>query len=68
MTEASISTQASDLADARQTILSIYRGFESLDAENLDSNFAHTPDLIAFGTDWDEKSVGWDMYKDVHKV
>jgi len=57
-----------DLGTARQTMLAIYKGFESLDAENLDSNFAHSPDLIAFGTDWDEKFVGWDQYKDVHKV
>ena len=57
-----------DLSVIKETILSIYRGFESLDAEKLDSNFDHSPDLVAFGTDWDEKFVGWEQYKDVHEV
>jgi ketosteroid isomerase-like protein len=49
-------------------MLKVYRGFEALDAEKLDENFDHSPELLAFGTDWDEKFVGWDQYKDVHKV
>jgi len=57
-----------DLAGARRTMLNVYKGFEALDAEKLDANFAHSPELIAFGTDWDEKFVGWEQYKDVHKV
>jgi ketosteroid isomerase-like protein len=57
-----------DLAEARQTMLDIYKGFEALDAEKLDANFAHSPELITFGTDWDEKFVGWEQYKDVHKM
>ena len=49
-------------------MLNIYKGFESLDADQLDTNFAHSPELVAFGTDWDEKFVGWDQYKDVQRV
>jgi hypothetical protein len=49
-------------------MLNIYKGFESLDADQLDTNFAHSSELVAFGTDWDEKFVGWDQYKDVHKM
>jgi len=60
--------QNDDLTVVRQAILNIYKGFEALDAEKLDENFAHSSDLIAFGTDWDEKFVGWEQYKDVHKV
>jgi ketosteroid isomerase-like protein len=60
--------ESDDLLLIRQTMLNIYKGFESLDAEKLDQNFDHSPDLIAFGTDWDEKFVGWEQYKDVHKV
>ncbi len=57
-----------ELTNVRQTVLNIYKGFESLDADQLDTNFAHSPELVAFGTDWDEKFVGWDQYKDVHRV
>jgi len=49
-------------------MLNIYKGFESLYADQLDVNFAHSPELVAFGTDWDEKFLGWDQYKDVHRV
>lgn len=44
----------------------IYAAFEKLDADELDSNFEHSEDLLAFGTDWDEKFSGWKRYKDVH--
>jgi SnoaL-like domain len=54
--------------DVRKTMLRIYHAFEALDAELLGENFSHTEDLIAFGTDWDEKFVGWQQYKDVHRV
>ncbi len=57
-----------ELTNVRQTVLNIYKGFESLDADQLDTNFAHSPELVAFGTDWDEKFVGWDQYKDVQRV
>jgi ketosteroid isomerase-like protein len=57
-----------ELTSVRQTMPNIYKGFESLDADQLDTNFAHSPELVAFGTDWDEKFVGWDQYKDVHRV
>jgi ketosteroid isomerase-like protein len=57
-----------ELTLVRQTMLEIFQGFEALDAEKLDINFAHTPDMIAFGTDWDEKFVGWDQYRDLHRV
>jgi ketosteroid isomerase-like protein len=49
-------------------MLSIYRGFEELDADALDQNFSHTRNLLAFGTDWDEKFSGWDKYKGIHTV
>jgi ketosteroid isomerase-like protein len=52
----------------RDTMLSIYRAFEDLDAQALDENFSHSDDLLAFGTDWDEKFAGWKRYKDVHAV
>jgi ketosteroid isomerase-like protein len=52
----------------RKTMLGIYRAFERLDANALDENFSHTADLLAFGTDWDEKFAGWKEYKDVHTV
>jgi ketosteroid isomerase-like protein len=51
-----------------QVMLNIYSAFEDLDAGKLDSNFSHTDELVAFGTDWDEKFVGWNQYRDVHKV
>jgi ketosteroid isomerase-like protein len=50
------------------TMRKVYRSFESLDASGLDENFAHTDELLAFGTDWDEKFSGWKSYKDVHSV
>ncbi len=49
-------------------MLRIYHAFENLDAKALDENFSHTDDLLAFGTDWDEKFEGWKHYKDVHAV
>jgi len=52
----------------RKTMMSIYEAFRSLDAEVLDANFSHTGDLLAFGTDWDEKFSGWKQYKDIHKT
>ena len=52
----------------KETMLRIYRAFEDLDARELDENFAHTEELLAFGTDWDEKFEGWKHYKDVHSV
>lgn len=52
----------------RETMLGIYRAFEELDAAALDRNFSQTDDLLAFGTDWDERFSGWDEYKDVHAV
>lgn len=58
----------SELNDVQRTMLNIYAGFEALNAEMLDANFSHSSDLIAFGTDWDEKFVGWEQYKDIHRV
>jgi len=52
----------------RETLTRIYRAFEELNAEKLDMNFSHTDELLAYGTDWDEKFVGWNSYKNVHKV
>lgn len=52
----------------RQTVLGIYDSFEKLDAERLDQNFEHSSELLAFGTDQDEKFKGWSEYKDVHGV
>lgn len=49
-------------------MLRIYRAFEKLDAGALDGNFDHSDDLLAFGTDWDEKFEGWKDYKDIHTV
>jgi hypothetical protein len=54
--------------EVKETMIDVYRGFEALDAEELDANFAHSPELIAFGTDWDEKFLGWDQYQDVHRI
>ena len=51
-----------------RTMLRIYDAFQSLDARALDENFEHSGDLLAFGTDWDEKFEGWRQYKDVHTV
>ncbi|MDA4122119.1 MAG: nuclear transport factor 2 family protein [Thaumarchaeota archaeon] len=50
----------------RKTMLKIYRAFEDLDADSLDTNYSQTNDLLAFGTDFDEKFSGWDRYKHVH--
>lgn len=52
----------------RETILSVYRGFEKLDADAVDRNFSHDEGLLAFGSDWDEKFSGWERYKNVHAV
>jgi ketosteroid isomerase-like protein len=52
----------------KQTILGIYKAFEKLDAKLLDENFVHSEELLAFGTDQDEKFQGWNEYKDVHTV
>ena len=49
-------------------MLSIYAAFESLDADGLDENFSHTSEMLAFGTDWDEKFSGWTEYKNIHKT
>jgi ketosteroid isomerase-like protein len=56
------------IAEVRKTMFRIYRAFERLDAKSLDENFSHTDDLLAFGTDWDEKFAGWRQYQDVHTV
>lgn len=56
------------IKEVRKTILAIYKGFEKLDARLVDQNFSHGGELLAFGTDWDEKFVGWKGYKDVHTV
>jgi hypothetical protein len=34
--------QDRDLSSVKHTVLNIYRGFESFDAEKLDSNFDHS--------------------------
>ncbi len=52
----------------KQIMANIYAAFEELDAEKLDRHFSHSGELLAFGTDWDEKFVGWDQYKDIHRV
>ncbi|MCL4519220.1 MAG: nuclear transport factor 2 family protein [Thaumarchaeota archaeon] len=56
------------LEEVRGTIVRIYHAFENLDAKLLDENFSHGDELLAFGTDWDEKFDGWKQYKDVHTV
>jgi ketosteroid isomerase-like protein len=61
-----MSDNTSNVAEVSYVIQNIYKAFEELDAEKLDQNFVHSDELIAFGTDWDEKFVGWDSYKDVH--
>jgi ketosteroid isomerase-like protein len=62
------STDGRRVGQVKKTMLGIYRAFENLDARALDENFSHSDDLLAFGTDWDEKFAGWKMYKDVHTV
>ena len=62
------STDGRKVEQVKETMLGIYRAFEKLDARALDENFSHSDDLLAFGTDWDEKFAGWKMYKDVHTV
>ena len=57
-----------EVEQIKATIARVYKAFENLDAAKLDENFSHTGDLVAFGTDWDEKFVGWNAYKDVHTV
>ena len=37
-------------------------GGVQLDAQALDKNFSHSDDLLAFGTDWDEKFAGWKQF------
>ena len=56
------------LEEVRDTMVRIYSAFEKLDARRLDENFSHSDELLAFGTDWDEKFDGWKQYKDVHTV
>jgi ketosteroid isomerase-like protein len=60
--------ESKDAQNVRQTVLQIYSAFEKLDAKLLDDNFAHSEELLAFGTDQDEKFQGWSQYKDVHTV
>jgi len=62
------SLQNSEIERVKQTVLGIYRAFEKLDAQLLDENFDHSEELLAFGTDQDEKFQGWNQYKDVHTV
>ena len=62
------STDGTKVKQVKETMHGIYRAFEKLDARALDENFSHSDDLLAFGTDWDEKFAGWKMYKDVHTV
>ncbi len=52
----------------RNVIRKIYDAFEKLDAKELDQNFIHSDELIAFGTDENERFVGWDSYKNVHAL
>ena len=61
-------TESRKLEQVKKTMLRIYEAFEDLDAQSLDENFSHSDDLLAFGTDWDEKFEGWKQYKDVHSV
>lgn len=60
--------ESKDAQKVRETILQIYSAFEKLNAKLLDENFAHSEELLAFGTDQDEKFQGWGQYKDVHTV
>lgn len=62
------STDGAKVKQVKETMHGIYRAFEKLDARELDENFSHSDDLLAFGTDWDEKFAGWKMYKEVHTV
>jgi hypothetical protein len=32
----------------------------------MDEEYSHRDDLLAYGTDWDEKFVGWQQNKNVH--
>jgi ketosteroid isomerase-like protein len=57
-----------EIVEVKRTMENVYRAFEELNADKLDANFSHSEDLVAFGTDWDEKFVGWSQYKDVHTV
>lgn len=68
MSLVSSSDEKNEAQRVRNVVLEIYRAFEKLDAEMLDRNFEHSRELLAFGTDQDEKFDGWDSYKDVHKV
>jgi ketosteroid isomerase-like protein len=63
-----LQTNSSDTEKVKQTVLNIYGAFEKLDAVLLDENFEHSEELLAFGTDQDEKFQGWNEYKDVHSV
>jgi ketosteroid isomerase-like protein len=56
------------IQEVRDIILRIYNAFEKLDASLVDENFSHSDELLAFGTDWDERFDGWKQYKDVHPV
>jgi ketosteroid isomerase-like protein len=62
------STDGQKAEQVKETMLGIYGAFERLDAQALDGNFSHSNELLAFGTDWDEKFAGWKQYKDVHAV
>jgi ketosteroid isomerase-like protein len=64
----SVSADGGKAEQVKGTMLSIYEAFEKLDARALDKNFSHSDDLLAFGTDRDEKFAGWRQYKDVHAV
>ena len=63
-----VRSESETVKEVRNTILEIYKGFEKLDANLVDQNFSHDNELLAFGTDWDEKFVGWKEYKDVHTI
>jgi ketosteroid isomerase-like protein len=63
-----MSDATNSLVEVRDVVQRIYKAFEDLDAEKLDQNFDHSSELLAFGTDWDEKFVGWDSYKNVHTI
>jgi ketosteroid isomerase-like protein len=51
----------------KATVLSVYKAIEDLDAEELDSNFSPSEDLLAYGQSWASRSKSLDQISEEHR-
>ena len=53
--------------EVRDTVSSIYKALEDLNAEELDSHFSRSEDLLAYGQRWDSRHKKFGQIAEEHK-